>query len=100
MEEIDLILISKTYNVDEIGQRIPTETSRTVPATRSKVNRNEWNAAGQRGIKAECVVYTSALNYEDEELAEIEGIRYIIYRSFIKPSQADEIELYLKKEVI
>ena len=105
MKEIDLILVSETYDPDEIGQRIPIESRRTVPAHEDSVTRNEWNAAGQNGIKAEKVVYTSTINYEGEEIAIINDVRYIIYRTYNGPSYGrhsiteDEIELYLRKEV-
>lgn len=106
MKEIDLTLISQTYDVDEIGQRIPVENQRTVPALEDAITRNEWLAAGQNGIKAEKVIYTSVINYEGEEIAIIDGVRYIIYRTYNGPSYGrhniteDEIELYLRKEVI
>lgn len=106
MKEIDLILVSQTYEEDEIGQRIPVESERTVPALEDAITRNEWSAAGQNGIKAEKVVYTSSINYEGEEIAIIDGVRYIIYRTYNGPSYGrhniteDEMELYLRKEVI
>ena len=99
MKEIDLTLISQTYDVDEIGQRIPVEMQRTVPALEDAITRNEWLAAGQNGIKAEKVVLTSAINYENEKSAIIDNVRYAVYRSYIKPGAEDEIELYLRKEV-
>lgn len=99
MKEIDLILISSTYDYDAIGQPIPVETQRTVPALEDAITRNEWLAAGQNGIKAEKVIYTSVINYEGEEIAIIDGVRYIVYRVHNRPGLEDEIELYLRKEV-
>lgn len=106
MKEIDLILVSKSYEDDEIGQKIPVEVERTVPAVEDSVTRNEWVAAGQNGIKAEKIVYTSIINYEGENVAIVDGVRYIIYRTYQGPTYGrhsmteDEIELYLKKEVV
>lgn len=103
MKEIDLILVSKTYDVDEIGQRIPVEKQKTVPALEDAITRNEWNTAGQNGIKAEKVVYTSVFNYEGEEIAIIDDVRYNIYRTYNSSNgrkiTEDEIELYLRKEI-
>lgn len=101
MKEIDLVLVSNNYDIDEIGQRIPVEKYRTIPAVEDSVSRNEWSAAGQNGIKAEKVVYTSKVNYEGEEIAIIDNVRYIIYRTYDgrRNSSEDEIELYLRKEV-
>lgn len=105
MKEIDLTLVSIEYDVDGIGQRVPRETRRTVPGMEDAVSRKEWQAAGQNGIKAERMVYTATINYEGEEIAIIDGERYIIYRNYAGPSYGrhniteDEIELYLRKEV-
>lgn len=105
MKEIDLTLVSTKYVVDELKQRVPKEISRTVPAMEDAVTRKEWQAAGQNGIKAERMVYTATINYEGEEIAIIDGERYIIYRNYAGPSYGrhniteDEIELYLRKEV-
>ena len=57
-------------------------------------------------IKAEKIVYTSIINYEGENVAIVDGVRYIIYRTSQGPTYGrhsmteDEIELYLKKEVV
>lgn len=105
MTEIDLILVKRDYEKDSIGQRVPIERQRTVPAVRDAITRNEWSAAGQKGIKPQMVVYTSTMNYDDEEIAIVDGVRYVIYRNYTGPSYGrhniteDEIELYLRKEV-
>lgn len=99
MKEIDLILVSEEYEVDAIGQRTPVEKQRTVPALEDAITRREWSAAGQNGIRAEKVVLTSAINYDDEKIVIIDGVRYMVYRNYIKPGADDEIELYLRKEV-
>lgn len=87
-------LIGNDYTVDNIGQHVPTETSREVYARRvDSVNREEWVTAGQMGFQAECRVTMFLYDYEGETVAELDGKRYGIYRTY--HSSPDEIELYL-----
>ena len=98
-------LIAATYTVDAIGQRVPytqsttgdpepTETSRAVYARRiDSVTRDEWATAGQMGFQAEFRITMFLHDYEGETIAELNGKRYGIYRTY--HSAPDEIELYL-----
>ena len=98
-------LIALTYTVDAIGQRVPftqsttgdpepAETTRDVYARRiDSVTRDEWAAAGQMGFQAEYRVTMFLHDYEGETIAELNGKRYGIYRTY--HSDPDTIELYL-----
>lgn len=89
-------LIAKTYKVDAIGQRVPQETSREVFCSVSSVSGSEFLEAGRNGIKAEHKITMFAPDYEGEEIAELDGVRYSIYRTYIGKNET--IELYLEKK--
>lgn len=90
-------LIKTTYEVDAIGQRVPVETVRKVFGRKSSATRAEWSAAGVNGIKASFVLTMFAPEYRGEEVAELGGKRYAIYRTFL--SKTETVELYLGEEV-
>lgn len=92
--EGDLYLISETYEKDELGQDIPTETkSEAIPCHTRGISGKEFHNAGQHGIKADVLIITQAVNYHGEEIAEFEGNRYGIYRHYPR-MDSDEVELY------
>lgn len=91
-----LTLIGVTYTVDSIGQQIPEETPRDVYCGVSSVSASEWFEAGRAGLKPECRVTMFAPDYEGEEIAELDGVRYSVYRTYI--GKNDTIELYLERK--
>lgn len=93
MMEGSAYLIKQTYEVDEIGQRIPAESKREILCHIEYVGQKEFFSAGQNGFKATIKVITPAVNYENEQIIEIDGERYSIYRPYRRAS-SDEIELY------
>lgn len=88
-------LIQETFIVDNIGQRIPQETKKAVYGTQHSITRAEWNASGQRGLKPEFMLSMFAYDYQGEELAEVDGVRYGIYRTY---RNNDLVELYMEKK--
>lgn len=94
---MDLIfsLISKTYITDAIGQKIAQETKRTVYGTKYPITRAEWNTGGQNGLKPEFMIAMFTYDYQGEELAEVEGARYGIYRTY---TNNDRVELYMERK--
>ena len=99
----DLIyLIAQTYTRDDIGQFIPSETSRAVWAHLQSVTRAEWAQAGQNGMQPQLVAITPLVNYEGETIVQIgegeQAKRYGVYRTYFPPD-SDTIELYLERKV-
>ncbi len=90
-----LTLVQVTYTTDNIGQRLKIETDRTVFGNVRSVTRTEWVDAGNRGFKPEYQVTMFAPDYAGEGIVKLDGIRYSIYRTYIK--QNEEIELYLER---
>lgn len=91
-----LSLIAQTYQMDDIGQQIPVETVRDVFCNISSISRAEWYQAGQAGIKPEYRVTVFAYDYQNEILAELNGVRYGIYRTYMIGNES--IELYLERK--
>lgn len=89
-------LISVSYTTDSIGQRIPVETATTRYCQLSSVSQSEWFEAGRNGLKAEYRAVMDAEEYNGEELAEVLGQRYGIYRTY--RTKGDTIELYLERK--
>lgn len=91
-----LTLIREAYETDAISQQIPKDIRREVFCEKVSVSASEWYNAGLKGLKAEYRVTIFAPDYEGEEIAELDGKRYSLYRTYQK--KPDEIELYLAKK--
>ena len=46
-----IILVERTWEVDDIGQRVSKETEREVFCEIGNISRSEWNAAVSTGMK-------------------------------------------------
>lgn len=92
-----VVLISKTFEKDSIGQQIPTETRTEILCYEKSVTRAEFDSAGQHGLSADLVLVTQAVNYEGQSVAEYNSKRYGIYRTYRNPD-SDEIELYMERK--
>lgn len=89
-------LIHETYASDSIGQMIATEVSRQVFCNVSSVTQTEWFNGGQNGLKPEYRVTMFAPDYEGEKLVEFNGVRYGVYRTYLR--QDELLELYLERK--
>lgn len=89
-----LTLIGTEYTTDDIGQQIPQEIPRDVFCRISSVSASEWLEVGQLGLRAEYRATMFRHDYQGEELAELDGARYGIYRTY--ETKGDTIELYLE----
>ena len=71
------------------------ETFREVWATLTSVYRQEFLEAGRDGLNPELVATTPLVNYQGEQSAVVQGIRYGVYRTYMVPN-SDMIEIYLE----
>lgn len=92
-----LVLISQEHGTDDYGDAAVKETSRDVLVRLGSIGQQEFYQAHAVGLKPElkCVL-ADYLDYEGEELAELNGQRYHILRTFRK---GQELELTLYQEV-
>lgn len=91
-----LTLIAVSYTQDAIGQQVPTETRREVFCNLSSVSASEWFEAGQAGLNPEYRAIMFVYDYNGEGIAELEGNRYGVYRTYL--GRDDMIELYLERK--
>lgn len=91
-----LTLIGVTYTTDSIGQLIPQETRRDVFCSLSSVSASEWFEAGRAGLNPEHRVTLFCYDYAGETMADLDGVRYGIYRTYL--GRNETIELYLERK--
>lgn len=89
-------LISETYTADSIGQMVATEVTHDVFCNVSSVTQSEWFNGGQNGLRPELRVTLFAPDYEDQKIVEFNGVRYGVYRTYIR--QDELLELYLERK--
>lgn len=89
-------LIAKSYKADAIGQRVPQESSREVFCSVFSVSGAEFLDAGRSGIRAAYKITMYAPDYAGEEIAELDGTRFAVYRTYL--AKNEQIELYLEKK--
>lgn len=89
-------LINVTYRKNENAVMVPEEISREVYCRVESVYSSEWLAAGSHGIRAEYKVTVFCYDYEGEEIVELEGERYGVYRTYL--AKNEEMELYLERK--
>lgn len=90
-----IYLIAEQYTEDTYGVLKPTQTRRLVYANVTSVSADEWFEGGRNGLNPELRVRMFAPDYEGEEIAEINGKQYAIYRTY--QARTDIIELYVEK---
>ena len=91
-----LTLITQTYMKDAIDQQVPAETRREVFCNITGVSAAEFFEAGRAGIRPEYRVTIFAFDYNGESIVELEGVRYGVYRTYLK--SGEDIELYLERK--
>lgn len=89
------VLIAKTYTLDALNQQIASLTTREVFCNIQSVTQSEWFNGGQQGFKPEYKVTMFAPDYEGEDIVQLNGVQYSIYRTYVR--QDENIELYLEK---
>lgn len=91
-------LLTITAGTDEEG--FPTEEvveSVDVWGSVTSVDRQEFYSAGQRNLKPEIRVTIWSAEYDGQEIIEIDGERFGVYRTY-RQNYSDEIELYVERK--
>lgn len=91
-----IYLISQTFTVDEILQRVPVETKKRVFCDVRSASRAEWFDAGRDGLQPSFVFVMFAPDYSGEKIVEYNGHRYGIYRTYV--AKNEQIELYVEEK--
>lgn len=90
-----LTLIRQTYAADDFGQLLPAEASREVLAAARSVELSELADAGKLGLNPAWKMEVHPADYNGEELAEYQGTRYSVYRTYRR--NLELLELYLER---
>ena len=97
MDRSDVItLVGVTYQTDDIGQQIEKESPREVYAKIASMSASEFFAGGQTGMNPQYKATIFFPDYQGETIAEIDGNRYAIYRTY--QADTDTMELYMEKK--
>lgn len=91
-----LTLVGIAYTQDAIGQQVPREIPREVFCSLSSVSASEWFDGGKAGLNPEYRATMFAPDYEGEQIAQLDGERYGIYRTYL--GRDETIELYLTRK--
>ena len=91
-----LTLIGQTYKADALASRCPWKRAERYSAMSPGVSATEFFEAGRAGICPEYRVTLFAFDYNGESIAELEGVRYGVYRTYLK--SGEDIELYLERK--
>lgn len=91
-----ITLIKVTHEKGAIGNYTPVESAREVYCNISSVSGIEWMEAGRIGIVPQYKITVFEYDYEGEEIAEINGKRYGIYRTYL--GKNENLELYLERK--
>lgn len=94
--EVSLLKISgETKN--KIGDKIPTYEKVEILAFEKAITRGELIIAGQSNIQISKIVVIHGFEYSNEELLEIEGVRYQVVSSYKISNEELELKLKSKK---
>ena len=86
-----LALVGVTYTTDALNQQIPQETTRDVFCNISSVSAQEFFDAGQAGLNPEWRVTVFAPDYNGETIAELNGVRSGVYRTYLGKNETIEL---------
>ncbi|CAI3226976.1 Prophage pi2 protein [Clostridium neonatale] len=97
MWQNELILISETFEFDNIGNQVPTEKETEVFCNVKSVSRSEFYNAANTGLKPSLVFVIHDYEYSGEEIVKFEDNRYKVIRTYRK--NIEEIELTCEKVI-
>lgn len=89
-------LISVSYSKDDLEQMVPTETKREVFCQQHSISQSEFFEAGRSGLQPQHKLTIFEGDYQGETIAELDGVRYSVYRTYL--GKGDCIELYLERK--
>lgn len=91
-----ITLIAETFSADSIGQMVSTASTSDVFCNVQSVSQSEWFQGGQNGLKPELKVTMFAPDYSGQKEVEFKGIKYGVYRTYVR--QDELLELYLERK--
>lgn len=89
-------LVGAAYASDGLRQQVATPTRREVFCSVGNVSSSEFFAAGAHGLKPKLRLRLFAGDYDGEQIVEVDGIPYGVYRTYL--GENEQLELYLEKK--
>lgn len=93
----ELILISKTYTEDQIGNQVAQENIITILCSVKSIGRNEFYSAATNGLKPEIIFIIHSYEYDGQTEVEFNQLRYKVIRTF--SSNFEELELIAERVI-
>ncbi|HEM3538592.1 TPA: phage head closure protein [Streptococcus suis] len=95
--EITLIE-KKITGKDKLKQNITEEVKTVLLCRKKSITRSEFYQANQAGIRPSLVVDIHSFEYDNQELAEFEGERYRILKTY--PVDLETLELTMTEKLL
>ncbi|MEK4501162.1 hypothetical protein [Bacillus sp. FSL R12-0069] len=90
-------LISVETEIDELGQVIDTnEIPRQIFCSKLSINRQEYLAGGQLGLKPQLLFVVDSDEYDNETSLRYENQKYMVYRTFPRSDGFTEVYCEVK----
>ena len=94
--EVSLLQVDG-YSANKIGDKVPKYKSIDLLAYEKPITRGELIIAGQSNITITKIIVIHPFEYSNEELLEIEGVRYQVVSSYKISNEELELKLRSKK---
>ncbi|MBS8059754.1 phage head closure protein [Streptococcus suis] len=94
--EITLVA-KKITGKDKLKQNITEEVNTVLLCRKKSITRSEFYQANQAGIRPSLVVDIHSFEYDNQELAEFEGKRYRILKTY--PVDLETLELTMTEKL-
>lgn len=91
-----LTLVSETFQTDDYGNQVATETETDVYCEVYSISQNEFFSAGREGHRPSFRFDVFFGDYSGEQIVEYNSTRYYIYRTYRRD---DTMELYAEMRV-
>ena len=75
-------LVTKTYSVDSIGQRVETRSTTDVFALVESASQSEFFNGGQNGLRPDLKFTVRLFEYSGQDTLLYKGVEYSIYRTY------------------
>ena len=94
--EVSLLQVDG-YTTNKIGDKVPKYKAIDLLAYEKPITRGELIIAGQSNITITKIIVIHPFEYSNEELLEIEGVRYQVISSYKISNEELELKLKSKK---
>lgn len=86
-----LSLISVVYSVNDIGNNVEAETTKTVFCDKQSIRQSEFYQAAATGLRPEIMFVIRSIDYDNEPRLEFKSKKYTIIRTYDKNGEFTEL---------